>query len=931
MRYVALFTICLFGISSYAQGLIVGTVVNDQTERSMAGAKVTIPNHSLETTTDSEGRFNFVNVPSGTVDLVVEYLGYAKATQSVTVENDETSTIEIRITNDMEELKVYGQAASTAAALNQQRAADVVSSVLTSDEFGQLPDGNLSEALQRMPGVFLERDQGEGRFVGVRGIDPGLNSTSINGVTLTAPENDTRAVALDVIPSELLETLTVKKTFTPDMDPEGLGGAIEVKSFSAFDRKGQSFRFKYELNHNELEGTVSPKMSARFSNRLSLGSGHDNFGIAASMSWYDREFGSDNIETDGGWVADLETEDGVTFKGAEEIEQRNYEVNRKRTGYALNLDFRPNVTSEYYIRTLFSAFSDQEYRNRKEYKFDKGDAISGTSTSAMWEDARLERSMKDRYESQDILSLIMGGEQQHQDWNVDFNIGLSRAKEEEPGRIDTTFRLKKVDLGYSGIGSKPVLIAGEKANDPEEFDLDEIVVEDNSTADNQSSYAINVSRLIHFENSEVTVQFGAKLRRRQKDNDLEIAVYDGFPNDPTMTPFITSAPAYSIDNFGPGLDPSIISTYVRNNRSQFDLAKDDTLISSAVGDYELEEDINAFYVMSKYKRDKIRLIYGLRFESTSFTTQGQRVVFDDVSGDGDPMLSPYEESQDYQSILPSANLRYEFNESLILRSAYFQTIARPSFGNLSPGGEVEFAEDDGETEFKAEIGNPGLDPLTASNFDLSIENYLQGIGIVAVGFFHKQINDFVVLADVAESTDLSQFVGNIGVDDAELIAPINGETANITGFELTWTKKFNELPVPFNGLLLNCNATFSDSEATLELRDSTIPMPKQADRVFNLGVGYDTQTFSFRLAMTSKSDVLIGLEDPADPEFDIYQSGHTQVDFSLKYFPRERWRISVDGNNLTDEPYFAYFQDSAYNAQYETYGRTLSMGIQYRF
>lgn len=931
MRLFLSFIVCSFVVFQlFGEGQISGEVSSKDTGRSLAGAIVSIDELSLETTADSDGDFSFEEVTSGTYELTVKYLGFQTFTQEISIEDDETTTLTVELVDTIENMVVYGQASSTAAALNQQRAADIVSSVLSSDDFGQLPDANLSEALQRMPGVFLERDQGEGRFVGIRGIDPGLNATSINGVTLSAPESDTRAVALDVIPSELLETLIVKKTFTPDMEPEGVGGSIEVKSFSAFDRKGRSFRFKSELNHNQLEGTASPKLSARFSNRMSVLEGNDNLGIAASVSWYDRDFGSENVETDGGWFADLETEDGSEFKGAEEIEQRNYEINRTRVGAALNLDYRTSEDSEYYLRLLFSEFSDQEYRNRTEYKFDKGDAIIGTDTSAYWEDANLERSLKDRFETQQILSLVAGGERKVLDWDVEYSVGLSQSGEDEPGRIDTTFKVKNVDLGYNTIGNVPDLIAGPEANDPEEFELDEIVTEDNTTSDNQFSLQTDWERSFDFANSKATLKVGGKLRRREKENDLEIAIYSGFPGDPTMTGFVQSGISYALGDFGPALDAGKIVEYINNNKHQFDRDDEDTSISSSVGDYLMQEDVNAFYLMSNYSREQLRVVYGIRMEWTSFTASGQSVIFDAVVGDGDPVFNGVDGEVDYSNLLPSINARYAFTDHLILRGAYYQTIARPSFGDLSPGGEIEFEEDDGETEFKAELGNPSLDPLTATNFDVSLEYYDAGIGLLAGGFFHKQISDFFVYADVADITDLSQFVGDATVNDAELISPINGDSATITGIELTWTKKFNEFPAPWNGLLLASNLTISNSEATLALRDSAIPMPKQSDTVFNLSLGYETNKLSFRFAVTSKSEALVALEDFEDSEFDVYQSAHTQFDFSVKYYPAERWLIYLDGNNLTEEPMYRYFKGSDYNAQYEEYGKTFAFGWQYR-
>ena len=287
-------------------------------------------------------------------------------------------------------------------------------------------------------------------------------------------------------------------------------------------------------------------------------------------------------------------------------------------------------------------------------------------------------------------------------------------------------------------------------------------------------------------------------------------------------------------------------------------------------------------------------------------------------------------ADEYDFVLPSVNVRYAFTDDLILRGAYYESFARPSFDQLAPGGEIEFEEDDGETEFSAELGNPELEPLEARSLDLSLEWYDQGIGLLAGGIFWKDIDNFIVLADTANQTDLTQFVGNVVVDDAEVIQPINGDTADLLGVELTWVKKFNELPGPWNGLLLSANATFTDSEADLALRSTSIDLPRQSDRVFNLTLGYETERFSARIAGTYKSEALIGLEDPEDPAFDIYQDEHLQLDFSVKYRVNDRWLVYFDANNLTDEPFYAFFDRARYNSQYEEYGRTYALGVQYR-
>ena len=328
--------------SAWASGRIEGQVSSSAGGTYLKGAVVRIAELKLEVVTPADGRFVFASAPAGSYDLTVNYIGFSPYSARIDVWDGETTRHAVAFVRPLEEMVVYGkQTASTAAALNQQRAADGIVSIVSATDIGQFPDRNVSEALQRVSGVFLERDQGEGRFVGIRGIDPNLIVTTINGVNVPTPENDKRSVALDVIPSELLSALEVSKSITPDMDGDGIGGSVNIKSASAFDSPGKKLSANAHASANPLQNETSPKLALIYSDTFSLGDGEENFGVAAAVSWFDRKFGSENIETDGGWFDDLEREDDVEFKGAEEIKQRDYVVNRERLGLAANFDYRP--------------------------------------------------------------------------------------------------------------------------------------------------------------------------------------------------------------------------------------------------------------------------------------------------------------------------------------------------------------------------------------------------------------------------------------------------------------------------------------------------------------------------------------------------------------------------------------------------------------
>lgn len=263
---------------------------------------------------------------------------------------------------NIEHVDVVGQAAAIDQALKEQRSSDSIKSVVHADGVAQLPDENVAEAVQRLPGVSVERDQGEGRFVSVRGLGPDLNSVTINGTLVPSPESERRAVALDVLPSELVQSLSVIKTLTPDMDANSLGGTVDVKSLSAFDHKGMFYTGSTEASYDKNTRQTSPKFSGAASNRFSLGDGIDNFGVAAALSWQKRDFGSDNVETGGAW----DFSQGAKLS---EFEQRDYDISRERAGGGLNFDYKPDDLSSYYLRTLYSRYTDTETRNAASLEF----------------------------------------------------------------------------------------------------------------------------------------------------------------------------------------------------------------------------------------------------------------------------------------------------------------------------------------------------------------------------------------------------------------------------------------------------------------------------------------------------------------------------------------------------------------------------------
>ncbi|MHC8285781.1 TonB-dependent receptor [Pseudomonas sp. XS1P51] len=807
-------------------------------------------------------------------------------------------------TANTEHVEVVGQAASIDQALKEQRSSDSIKSVVHADGVAQLPDENVAEAVQRLPGISVERDQGEGRFVSVRGLGPDLNSVTINGTLVPSPESERRAVALDVLPSELVQSLSVIKTLTPDMDANSLGGTVDVQSLSAFDHKGLFYTGSSEASYDKNTHQTSPKFSGAISDRFSLGDGIDNFGVAAALSWQKRDFGSDNVETGGAW----DFEQGAKL---EEFEQRDYDISRERAGGGLNFDYKPDDLSSYYLRTLYSRYKDSETRNAASLEFADPQAAGELG------DAEGSRKLKQREETQEIQSYVLGGERMFGLWTLSGQAGYSRSSEDSPGHIANAAFAGNDDFADSGFydNDKPRPIVGPGFYDPANFTLDKVEWEKQNTTDTEKNLRLDLARDYDFKGYASQVKFGGKVSRRNKDNDLEAWVYEdfdalGFSDDQlNLTHFQKGTVDYRLGQFGPGISGSAIKQLI-GGLNQADFYDE---VESRVNDFKISEDINAGYLMNTLDIDDWRFIAGLRYEGTEFEAKGTGVT------DGE--FQSTETKRRYHHWLPGLHARYQLDKNTQVRAAWTKSVVRPTFGQLAPG----FVIDDDEATF----GNPDLKPLESSNLDLGIEHYMGHAGTVSAFVFYKDIKNFVYNTDLAGT--------GAWVDFAEAHTFANGDSAKLYGLELAYSQKFDWLPAPWNGLLIGANTTFSRSDAEIKGFDAasginrkrSIDLPNQSDTVGNLMLGWEDDKLSLRLSANYKSDYLFELASINDKAHDLHVDAQTFIDFSARYSLTKNLQVSFEAQNLTDEPYFVYTGHRSYNGQYEEYGPTYKLGLTF--
>lgn len=794
---------------------------------------------------------------------------------------------------------VTGQAASMRNALDVQQAADNIVSAVRADDIGQLPDRNAAEALQRLPGVSVERDQGEGRYVRVRGLGPDLNAVTFNGSLVPAPEADRRAVALDVLPSALVRSIEVTKSLTPDMDANSLGGTVNVTTLSAFDHKGRFLSLETGLFFDTNTSRSSPNAALAWSDIFLDG----KLGVAAGFSHDIRKFGSDNVEA-GSW-----TNEGRL----ESFERRDYRITRERTGLALNLDYRPQKGESYYLRTLHTRFSDDEIRQAHQVEGVEdinGDIIA--LEQGVVGEVESTRELKARKETQKVTSLVLGTEHKLGDWGINAALGLSRASEDTPLSIaGATFEGLN---SFNGVGftntRSPRLIGNTDINDAAQYVFKEAEMSASATSDKEANLRLDLSRKTPILGYAGQIKFGGKVSRRHKTNNEDVWLLErgslaATDDELSLGNYSSGGVDYSLGSFGPAISAGQVRGLV-GNLAEFQEA------DSRINDYDMKERIQAAYTMGTVDVGAWRVLAGVRWERTRFDAEG--------TGDNNGTFEAISARQSYADWLPALHIRRDLDDDTSVRAALTRSVVRPTFGQLAPGFQIDGDE--------AEFGNPDLKPLRANNFDLGIERRLGASSVVSAYGFYKSIGNFAYRTNLAGTGQWASF--------DEAITYRNGDRSKLYGLEMAYSHAFKGLPAPWNGLLASANLTFTHSTATIRQWDADagqevsrqIQLPSQSDRVLNLAVGYEAQGWSVRLAANHKSDYLYEIQDVGDANQDLFVRAQTQLDLSGAYALSKQVQVVFEAININDSKYYVYQGQSSRNAQYEAYGPSYRLGLR---
>jgi TonB-dependent receptor len=321
----------------------------------------------------------------------------------------------------------------SARARERKRAARNVMDVVSADGVGRFPDANAAEALRRVPGVSLDIDQGEGRFVVVRGIDASLNNVTLNGQIVGTPaEFGTRGVSMDSVPADLISRLDVVKAVTPDMDANAIGASINIATLGAFDRPEGFSSATLRTGYNELSGRAPYGGNASFGRVFGP---ERRWGVVLGGSFSQRRFDSQLFRASSDSWAEINgffvPQDQASFL---------YDIERRRQGVNAALEFRPASGHELTIRFNHNLFRDVEGRQQVEFDLTRGTLSDQTPTSGRFSGGRASREYRDYEQEHTINALMVSGDHLVSSSTIDWRFGISRGQRDTPRRVDWEFR-----------------------------------------------------------------------------------------------------------------------------------------------------------------------------------------------------------------------------------------------------------------------------------------------------------------------------------------------------------------------------------------------------------------------------------------------------------------------------------------------------------
>ncbi len=945
--------LCLFALSpafsQSSKGVISGAV-KDSGGAVLQGAKVELQPQVRPVTTDGQGEFTITEVNPGTYAVTISFVGFSTYTGSVTVVAGQTAHIDanLKVGKASDEVVVTADRPhGEAEAINRTLAAENILQVLPAEVIVSLPNANIADALGRMSSVTIERDEGEGKYVQIRGTEPRLSNTMVDGVTIPSPESGVRQIKLDTIASDLVDSVEINKTLQANIDADGIGGSVNLVTKTAGEVPTATL---YGI------GGYTPIINGR--NVYQMG------GTIGKRFGTDKKFGvliGGTYDYNGRGINDIEpvpTASSAT-PHYDSMDIRDYVYDRTRWGATGSVDYKLAEGSNISLRGLFSTFRNWGHK----WVFTVVDGAN-PQYSQDW-----------RRPNMAVGSLALQGKHIFNSNTVIWSasVGRSRSLSGSGGASyqwtgdpnNNCINIPGVSVnrpGWGGCFGSGADNAYDRNNyGLIEFDIPTFGQSVQLNLQASGSYA----RFYHMGSHFGTFEFGGKIRNAHKFDDT----YDTYwtvPNDNSGNPIpilISAHPEWDSDftdpnyydqtykyngqAYGTVTDWGMMRGWVDNNTSSLVFNTDQ---GPNKGNFDLIERIPAGYVMNTIElAPHIRLVTGLRIEATHVDT---------TSFDKTTNALTFKAGGDYLDVLPSASLRFALDKDSDLRLVYGRGISRPDPGDIT---QAVGKPNTTQIPNTVSVGNPALKDEHANNYDILYERSFNNVGLLQAGYFYKDLTDPIIT--MQQLVDSTPYNPNPSPSNAKTLItqPSNAGNAHVQGVEFSYQQRLTYLPGVLKGAGISANYSYTNSKATNvdPLRDDSPALLRDAPNSWNISPTYDTKHFSMRVGMSfddkmiyayqyedlayatdsSGNPIIVNgvqqtvpnpqVNGTAGPAGDNYLYSHLQFDTQASYKLPWGFQVYAYGLNLNNEVFGFYNGSPQYVVQREYYHPTYAGGLRW--
>jgi TonB-dependent receptor len=980
---VALSTMaCLARVAVAQTGSVEGRVSDSAGTPLAASVNVIVPGN-VGAYASQDGHYQIGNVPGGTHRVVTHYLGFHTDTSEVTIIPGRTVKHNVVLRQSKRTLEtVVTRSArldeTIAGALQQQKNADNIITVMSGDEIRALPNANAAEALARLPGVTAERDEGEGKYVEIRGTPPWFQHVTINGADVPGTlGTDVRAVKLDDVPADILGSITVSKTLLADMDADAIGGSVNLESKIP---EGAPHGYVQGIyGYQTLQGTSNGQGTFTYGGRIGpdrkigflLGGEYDR--TNRTISDVEPSYGVDFADGAGNYIP-VPNGAGYNHWYPAEWSQRVYDYYRTRYGLDWDADYRFSGNSSIALRGLWSAFFDEATRWETDVSGGTDALVGGVPTAT---GGNVTNTDANRGPIEHTWGSTLQGTHPIGNVKIDWqaNWAGSTATTHDhleddytgPSGFNYTYNTSKLTPQYfipNGTGAGQLPGGNAALADGSSYLLNGISTDNELTNGQIFGGKVDVTVPFTIGDLPAVFKFGGKYRNDHKgyfSDQPSYGVNSGVNLPATMFP---STYTYS-DFYGhicegcytnaPFTNQPTVENYLHNNPANFTFQ--DNSLSDAEATYAGTEQVTAAYVMQTLDVSKLHINAGVRVEHTDIGYVGNVAPPDAVYGYQTTTTHGY---SSYTQVFPSLQLRYALDDNTNFRAVFSRGIARPNYQDLAPFFTSVNAIPDNRNQGLSE-GNPNLQPEKAWNYDLLAEHYFQSVGVISGGAFYKQISDFYFERTFTYNGGNSQFNGNDNGGNYYFVTQNqNGPSAQLWGVEADWQQHLSFLPGALAGIGFDLNWTHVESRATIP-QDTTIgypiniagtdsafpykgqpfrhsPLPRQFPNMFNVTLLYDYHPVNFRVSgqYTSASVYQYGTDGTSNPQSgDTWNYPHWQIDGELQVEVIRGTTLQVQGLNMNNAV-FGFFtglpgNGHEFNNQREYYGATWTFGLRQNF